>query len=369
MEYTELKICLMQLGAVFTQNAKEHMCRNKFRQIVFHDYATTGGIVLELDRQIYVNVPVKRGGTPFCIDYMEQHFVLAIDGQVLEISVQVMPVPQFALDNVLLDGQIPVRNLVMAHADRLRISPIHGCGYHCQFCTCNRQKYHEISCRDLERAVQIALEDPNISPKHILISGGTPEEKEETYQYLNSVYKFFPKKYSSYDFDVMLTPRGLHVGEHSSQKYEEYLNYLQGEYGIKTLSVNLELYNDNLRKKYIPEKWKIGRDNYQSFICKAVEVFGKGNIRSSLIVGLEGIEDTLRGVEELCSWGCIPVLSAFVPDENTDMARYPLPTVDFLVEVVDKASIIAENYGTVLGPLCGPCTHNSLTKETGSISI
>lgn len=369
MEFTKLKICLMQLGAVFTQNAKKQMCRNKFGQIVFHDYATTGGIVLELDQQIYVNVPVKRGQTPFRVDYVQQQFVLEMEGRILEISVRVMPVPQFALDNVLLDGQIPVRNLVMAHADRLRISPIHGCGYHCQFCTCNRQKYHEISCRDLERAIQIALADPNISPRHILISGGTPEEKEETYQYLNHVYKYFPEKYSCYDFDVMLSPRGYHVGEHSFQKYEEFLNYLQGECGIKTVSVNLELYNDQLRKKYIPEKWKIGRDNYQSFISKAVEIFGRENVRSSLIVGLEGMEDTLRGVEELCSWGCIPVLSAFVPDEGTDMARYPKPTVDFLVEVVDKASAIAESYGTVLGPLCRPCTHNSLTKEAGSISI
>lgn len=369
MEYTELKIRLMQLGAVFTEDAKNHMCKNRFRQIVFHDYATTGGVIVELNGQIYVNVPAKYENTPFCIDYSGQQFVLIMDEHILKVSIKIMPVPQFALNNVLLENEIPVRELVMTHAHRLRISPIHGCSYHCQFCTCNRQKYEEISCADLDQAVQIAMRDPNVSPKHILISGGTPEAEEKTYKYLNYVYKYFPKKYPAYEFDVMISPRGLHAGNGSVKGYEEFLDYLYGECGIQTLSINLELYNDCLRKAYIPEKWKIGIDNYRTFICKAVDLFGREKIRSSLIVGLEEMEDTLRGVEEICSWGCIPVLSAFVPDKGTDMASYPQPTVDFLVEVVAKASVIAKRYGTVLGPLCRPCTHNSLTKETGSISI
>lgn len=369
MEYTELKIAIMQSGAVFTGDAKEHMCKNRFGQIVFSDYATTGGLVVELNGQIYVNVPVKYDSTPFCIDYEEKRFVLKMNGQVLEITVRVMPVPQFALDNLLLDGTVPVRDLVMTHADRMRISPIHGCSYHCQFCTCNRQKYHEISRSYLARAVQAAMEDPNLSPSHILISGGTPEKKEETYQYLNDVYKYFPEKYPDYEFDVMLSPRGLHAGDDSFSGYEEFLNYLHGECRIQTLSVNLELYNEGQRKKYIPEKWKIGKDNYRLFIRKAVEVFGQGKIRSSLIVGLEGIEDTLAGVKELCNWGCIPVLSAFVPDKGTDMASYPPPDVNFLMDVVARAAAIAEENGTILGPVCRPCTHNSLTKETGSLSI
>lgn len=369
MEYTELKIRLMQLGAIFTENAKAHMCKNRFGQIVVHDYATTGGVIVELNKLIYVNVPVKYENTPFCIDYSEQQFELFMDGHILEVSIKIIPAPQFALNNVLLENGVPIRDLVMTHAYRLRISPIHGCSYHCQFCTSNRQRYNEISCEDLEQAVEIALKDPNISPKHILISGGTPEAEETTYQILNKVYKYFPEKYPTYDFDVMLSPRGLHAGDVSAQGYEEFLDYLHGECGIQTLSINLELYNERLKKAYIPEKWKIGIDNYRIFIRKAVELFGREKIRSSLIVGLEEMEDTLKGVEELCRWGCIPVLSAFVPDSGTDMASYPQPTVEFLLEVVEKASRIAEKYGTVLGPLCRPCTHNSLTRENGSIFI
>lgn len=369
MEYTELKIRLMQLGAVFTEKAKDQMCRSQFGHITFRDYATTGGIIIEIDGLIYVNVPESYGDTPFCIDYLEKKFILMMNESIVEVSINIMPVPQYALDNVLLENGTPVRELVMTHANRLRISPIHGCSYHCQFCTCNGQRYIKIPCKHLEQAVQIALKDPNISPSHVLISGGTPKATEATYQYLNEVYRYFPEKYPSFEFDVMLSPRGLHVGDNSEQGYNEFLNYLYCECGIQTLSVNLELFDERLRKRYIYEKWKVGLDNYFLFIHNAVDVFGKGKIRSSMVVGLEKMEDTLKGVEEICKLGCIPVLSAFVPDAGTDMGSFPKPSVDFLIEVVDKASDIAGKYGMTLGPLRRPCTHNSLTKAEGNIAI
>lgn len=369
MEYTGLKIRLLQQGAVFTEKAKDHMCKNRFGHITFHDYATTGGVIVEINGLIFVNVPESYEDSPFCIDYLEQRFILTMDRDIVDVAIRILPVPQYALDNVRLGNGVPVRELVMTHAHRLRISPIHGCSYHCQFCTCNGQRYNEIPCEDLDQAVQIALQDPNISPDHVLISGGTPDAREETYLYLNKIYQYFPKKYPSFEFDVMLSPRGLRPGDNSVQGYNEFLNYLYYECGIQTLSVNLELFNQQLRKRYIPEKCKIGLENYFLFIHNAVDVFGKGKIRSSLVVGLEKMEDTLKGVEEICKLGCIPVLSAFVPDSGTDMASFPKPSVDFLIEVVSKASDIAAKYGTMLGPFCRPCTHNSLTKEKGSITI
>lgn len=369
MEYTELKIRLMQQGAVFTEKAKDHMCKNRFGHITFHDYATTGGIIVEINGLIFVNVPESHEDSPFCIDYLEQRFILTMDRNIVDAAIRILPVPQYALDNVRLENGVPVRELVMTHAHRLRISPIHGCSYHCQFCTCNGQRYNEIPCEDLDQAVQIALQDPNISPDHVLISGGTPDAREETYLYLNKIYQYLPQKYPSFEFDVMLSPRGLHVRDNNEQGYKEFLNYLYYECGIQTLSVNLELFNDQFRRKYIPEKWKVGIDNYLLFIKNAVDVFGRGRIRSSIIVGLEQIEDTLRGIEEICEQGCIPVLSAFIPDSGTDMASYERPSVEFLSETVERASGTAEKYGMALGPLCRPCTHNSLTMEEGNIVI
>lgn len=75
---------------------------------------------------------------------------------------------------------------------------------------------------NLDQAVQVALRDPNNQPRHILISGGTPREEEGSYEYLNEVYCFFPRKYAEYEFDIMLSPRGRYTGQSNGGAYEDF---------------------------------------------------------------------------------------------------------------------------------------------------
>lgn len=369
MEYTELKIRMMQQGAVFTPCARSKMCQGSFGRIYFSDYPTTSGVILEIEKKIYVNVPVKTEDTPFCIDFADDRFVLEVSDVILRLRVEVMKEPDYALTRKCLKDNItPVRELVMTHGDRLRISPIFGCSHHCLFCTCNNQKYKKIPIDALDQAVQIALEDKNNKPLHVLISGGTPQMNEKSYAYMNQVYLFFPNKYKNLKFDVMLSPRVKHIGQPKEKGYEDFLFYLKEDCKIATMSINLELFNEEKRKKYIYEKWKIGKEDYFWFIKKAVDIFGSKNIRSSLVVGLETKEDTLNGVKALIDCGCVPVLSAFVP--AADVARKKKPDPGFLLDVVHEASKIARQNDTMLGPaLYRVCTHNSLTDEEGSVQI
>lgn len=369
MDYTELKLRLMQQGAKFTAAARKIMCHSRFGQITFFDYATTGGIVAVLDERVYVNIPVKFQGTLFIVDVFEDKLILKYDNKTIKISFRIISAPKYALDVERLSDNTPVRELVMTHADRVRISPVHGCSYHCSFCTSNTAYYKEISCEQLDRAFNIALKDPYNKPCHVLISGGTPNEETNSYAWINNIYHYFPHKYPQFDFDVMLSPRGMRSEQTSMKGYDEFLHYLYDECGVKTLSVNLELYNDRFRDRFIPDKATVGKDNYYRFILQAVEIFGEKSVRSSLVVGLESEEDTLNGVRALLDCGCLPVLSAFVPAPGTDMANYPAPSVEFLLETARKANDMAREAKLQLGPLCRPCTHNSITIEEGEIVI
>ncbi|MEY8268389.1 hypothetical protein AALA79_18740 [Lachnospiraceae bacterium 64-25] len=369
MDYTELKVRLMQQGTVVTPAARKKMYHSRFGLITVSDYATTGGIVAVLDERVYVNIPVKFQGTLFTVDLFEDRLVLKYDTRIIKASFRIIPVPKYALDVERLDDDTPVRELVMTHADRVRISPVHGCGYHCSFCTSNAAYYKEISCEQLDEAFKIALHDPYNKPRHVLISGGTPNEESDSYTWINNIYRYFPQSYPQFDFDVMLSPRGMVPEQTSTEDYGEFLSYLHDECGIKTLSVNLELYNDRLRERFIPNKAAVGKDNYYRFIGQAVGIFGSKSVRSSLVVGLESEEDTLNGVRMLLDCGCLPVLSAFVPAPGTDMANYPAPGVELLLEIVKKAADIAREANLQLGPLCRPCTHNSITVEEGEVVI
>jgi len=369
MTFTELKLQLMQNGAIFSAEARKHMCRSRFGLITFSDYATTGGVVAVLDERVYVNIPVKFQNTPFSVHNDGENMVLLYNKKRIDVSFRVIPPPKYALDNTRLEDGTPVRELVMTHADRTRISPVHGCAYHCSFCTCNASLYKEISVAQLDQAFNTALNDPYNKPRHVLISGGTPNAEERSYRWLNEVYRHFPRNYPQYDFDVMLSPRGMLPKMDSDEDYKDFLTFLRDECGVKTMSVNLELYNDSLRERFIPDKAALGKNNYYRFIRLAVELFGSNNIRSSLVVGLEPKEDTLHGVSALLDCGCMPVLSAFVPAPGTDMANYPAPTVEFLMDTVYMANTMAETAGLCLGPICKPCTHNSISVEDGEIEL
>lgn len=97
---------------------------------------------------------------------------------------------------------------------------------------------------------------------------------------------------------LCLSPRGYNINDISDESYEKYLKQLK-KWNISGLSINLELYSDEKRKKYILQKDNKGKENYFRFIKLAVSISGKGNVRSCIIIGLEEIEDSLKAVERI----------------------------------------------------------------------
>jgi hypothetical protein len=133
--------------------------------------------------------------------------------------------------------------------------------------------------------------------------------------------------------------------------------------GLAALSVNLELYDSDKSKRYMEDKYNIGKDNYLVFISEAVREFGEGAVRSTMIVGLEEKEYTLLGVKALCEIGCLPVLSPFIPDARTKLPHHEKPDPEFLLSTLLEATEITKEYGLNLGPVCLPCRHNVLSME------
>ena len=358
MDLFRLKIELMHHGVRLTERAVQALPKGRFNQLVHRDYPTTGGLVIEITPEYYANSAIDyRNTSPFTLDFDGGNYFLNGEGE--PRAVAILPPPRFALDNTMLENGQPARNFVMAHADRARISPIYGCSFHCEFCNAPLVPYNKTPLAQLGEAFEIALQDDLLKPRHVLISGGTPERTEADYRYLDEVYQYFPEKYSTLEFDVMLSPRPKQPGPHTPRKYANYIKYLD-ECHISGLSVNLELFGEAIRRKVIPEKEEIGRDNYFLFLEKAVERFGSERVRSCLVVGLESREDTLSGVEEIAKRGAMPVLSPFVPAPGAFLAREQAPSPDYLIDVLLASKGILERYGLELGPKCRPCCHNNL---------
>lgn len=352
MELYEIKLEILFYGIRLSDKCYHSLRHDKDGHVNKNDYITTKGLYLILNNEVYVNAPLNQESF-YLIDYDGSSYSL-FKNNVFITKLSIIQQEKFALDNECLkDGEL-ITSLLNIHGDRLRIQPIEGCAFRCKFCDLNRIIYSKKKIDDLDEAFSFALKNSKF--RHILISGGTPRRTLEDYTYLNNVYKFFGEKYGKmYEIDVMLVPRGLTPSENNNDGYKRFLEILKS-WNISGLSINIELFNDNLRKEFIKSKDQIGKDNYAYFMKEAVKIFGKGKVRSCIIVGIESMEDTLSGVEYLANLGVSPVLSPYVPIDDSISP----PTPKFMKEVLIKSEEIVSRYGIKLGPSCDFCKHNTI---------
>jgi hypothetical protein len=363
MKPQRLKLELMHFGMDPSDDALNALPQSNFGEVVHKDFPTTGGLILKLCEEIYANVPIKYGSEPenrFHLEYETGVFKLKRQKDDIDIPVEIIAPPYFALHNIRCESGDPVRNMVMSHADRVRISPISGCGFNCRFCNMPSLLYRRNPLEVLDQAFKIAIEDPLLKPAHAMISGGTPYNESVDYKYMNEVYSYFPAEYLQFAFDLMLIPRTInHYDPVTKENYKKFLYFLK-DCGANTISVNMELFNSKLRKEYAPEKQEIGTENYLLFLELAADIFEQ-KVRSVLIVGLEPAEDTIAGVREIAKRGCLTELSPFVPDPGAFLARRKAPDIDMLEQVLLKSAEESDKYGIPLKPFCKPCSHNIIT--------
>jgi len=347
-----LKIDLMTEGISVSEAARRKIIGRKGnRPLTLADYASTSGIALELEGDIWVNAPIHDFNpnfveTPPHVLHLDDNGFFVRSGR-LEVPANFVPVPDYH-DQKNPWGE-PYTSFAITHTDRVRISPIEGCGLVCKFCDLPYQfRYRKKSIEGLVDSVRKALQDKRLPAQHVLISGGTP--KPEDYEYEHQVYEAITAAFPGLDIDIMMVPSpGLLDLQHLK------------DIGIHGLSINLELFNQRHADKVMPLKARLTRDQYLNFIERAVEIFGPDRVRSLLLVGLESIDDTLKGVEALAERACQPVLSPFRPDPATPLRHLQPPSGDFLGEVYERSLNIAERHAVKLGPRCIPCHHNTLT--------
>lgn len=340
-----LKAKLLEKGIKISKEAKKILDKQSDIWLM-DDYITCSGVTLKYEDE-YATIGVENDSNYELVAENEKLFIS--DGNGEKIKATVITPPDYMRDEMIIDGK-KITVYVNTYTDRTRLQLMSGCSNNCKFCNAVEFKYELNSIKGMEEALEIALEQSDT--RHLLISSGSVWQKDlET---ITDMYDYFAKKYSYLDIDIMMTPRGF-TSYNDSTQYEDYIKHLK-EIGIHGLSINMELNHPDYLKKYCPEKFAIGQDNYLKFLEIAVKVFGKDKVRSLLIVGIEPLEETLKGVEKLAKIGVNPVLSPLFPYGE---ANFP-PKADLFIEAKEKSEEICKKYDIKMGPLCKPCTHNVL---------
>lgn len=317
------------------------------------DYASTSGLILRLDDDVWVNAPINDynpnfvAGSRFILDHGADGFW--VHGAGLASQAAFWPPPSY---HGRTERFGPLNNFVVTHGDRARLSPVRGCVMTCTFCNIPYDDpldvYRPKPVEALLDAARVAISDPRQPAHHMLISGGTP--KRPDFGFMQEVYRRVLTEFPQTPVDIMMVPLpGL------------FDLPLLDKLGLNEISVNIEVFSEAHAKEVMRHKYNQGLDFYLDFIEHAAEVLGPGRVRSMLMVGLEPMEMTLAGVAAIAERGGVPVLSPFRPDPVTPLRdRKPSGAAD-LEETYLRAVDIAAGHGAVLGPDCPPCTHNTLS--------
>lgn len=122
------------------------------------------------------------------------------------------------------------------------------------------------------------------------------------------------------------------------------------EAGYQHIATNLEIWDENLFKTICPGKEELcgGRKNWIDALKHEVEVFGKGNVRSVLVAGIEPKESLLEGIEYLASIGVIAIPSAWKPCIGSAFEGHRSPVTEWHQDVLKRTYNIYKKSGFTL---------------------
>lgn len=358
----DLKLNVLANGIAIDPGAEEAWRGEFDGPISLNEYASTSGICLKIEDGgdgVYLNAPYSQEFTQGAEARLHYGGRFVVERLGAEFEVQIIPVPAYHGQTYMDEGvERPYTDLGVTHTDRVRISPVEGCGMVCKFCNIPYElRYRKKPQDELLQVIDIAKDDPQTPARHVLISGGTPRLDDELWE--DETYEFIIEN-SPLPVDIMMTPR----------EDPGYVRRL-GEVGINLLSVNIEVFDETRAKQLIRSKARrFGQQGYLDYIEQAVDELGVGRVQSLILFGaaIEPVESTLQGVRALADRGCIPVLSPFRPDPRTPMEHEPSSTEAEMKEVYQRTLEICEEAGTGVkpGPRCVPCHHNTVAFSDGS---
>ncbi|MDR1538752.1 MAG: radical SAM protein [Clostridiales bacterium] len=172
---------------------------------------------------------------------------------------------------------------------------------------------------------------------HLTITGGFVPERRELDYYLDTAEKI-QEAIGRKDFNgsaCIGAPVDLDVIE----KYKEA--------GFSSIAFNTEVWTKPWFEVICPGKVTEcgGYDNWLNAIKRGVEVFGRGNVRSIFVAGLQPKELLLEGIEQLSEWGVVVIASPWKPYQGSPLEGHRSPTVDWHWDIQQKTAAIQRKNG------------------------
>jgi biotin synthase-like enzyme len=204
----------------------------------------------------------------------------------------------------------------------------------CRFCNINATKANYadrqgISWKTPAEIAEVTMAAYAEGCDHLTITGGFIPERREVEYYID-VAEMIQEVTGLEDFGgtaCIGAPLDLGVIE----KYKEA--------GYSRIATNMEIWDKNIFKSICPGKEEIcgGYQNWVNTLKHEVAVFGRGNVRSYFVAGIETKESLLEGIEYLASEGVVAVPQIWMPKPGSALEGHRAPTTEWFIDLLLKA--------------------------------
>ncbi|HOP74352.1 MAG TPA: radical SAM protein [Bacillota bacterium] len=307
--------------------------------------------------------PTPLEQNPYIVDVIDGQLVLTDQGEILE-TVEYWPKPDF-YDKRTSSGVL-MSHIVSARPQRLNIfqsgfchfwANDKGCRY-CDIVNHFKQQRAELGIpaklnpQDVFETVHEALKQPGRFTGVCLTSGSDTRGAEPFDQEVDFYIEILQA--IGANFKVKKFPSQLIASAFT----EKQLARLYEETGLTSYTADLEVLHEELFNWICPGKaeW-IGYREWKNRLIRAVDIFGRGNVSTGIVGGVEtakpkgftseeaALQSTLTEAEDLISQGVNVAFIVWVPRPGSYFRDQKNPSLDYFVRLAKGLHQLRVKYG------------------------
>lgn len=316
-----------------------------------------------LFKRVLINVCVAEAfckKSPYSLYQRNNMWYLKKDDVILD-EIVFLPFPNWVYKEY---QGVMVGSVVRPHSNKcISLWPSFDCKYvkenrGCRFCSLTSINKNQMKKLEPELVANLVKSALDYNPEYeVNLSGGTCSSPECAIEYLAEICNKIVLNCGNVPISVECAP----------PKDIQYLMKLK-ENGTTAIVMNIEIYDEQLRKKICPGKGELTNDVYFEALKNAVGLFGRGNVSSVLIVGLQPKNDIIDACKKIINIGVIPTLIPFKPLDNTSMSNHGVAdSVEYIelsrivTAILKKEKLVITNKSGCAA--CGACSIESNLME------
>ena len=266
-------------------------------------------------------------------------------------EIEFMPLPKW--EHAEIDGE-KIYDWLRPHSNAcISVWPNSICALKnkCKFCTLDGNR--ALKPQTVVKMIDAALSaDPHYE---INLGGGIYKSAEDNIEYFCQIACGIREKHQNKISLETMPPKT----KEGLQRYKKA--------GVTTMIMNLEVADEELRKRICPSKSEISKERYYEAFKEAVEIFGAWKVASVLIVGIQPDEDIIKEAKAMVTYKVTPIIMPYQPTkangkDKLETKRY-IDVAKSVAEIINAEKVgVCESFEACVK--CGACSlENILLKK------